>query len=169
MDKVKKQKQIKKENKENEENEENDEKKENKENEQNEDNEDNEVNIENKYKKEKRRLYNKIISLRTESSNCNENDENNLNIDEFKKKKGEIDNIFKLFSKHTKKFFRVFMWKIINLCSEKKLKNINKENLYEMFLTEVKKEKLQEIRGKSRKIIIEVPDGRDLLVNIKSY
>ena len=125
---------------------------------------------ENRHKKEKKRFRREIV-LTTKSNDWNEFDENenNQNVEGVRKKRWELENLFFAFSRKTKKFFRVFMWKMIYLCSEKTLKNLKKEIVYEMFLAEVKKEKLQEIRGKSRKIIIYSPDGRDIFVNLLIY
>lgn len=74
-------------------------------------------------------------------------------------------NIMDNLSRPAKKFFRLFLWKMIYLASQKNLKNISEENALENLVSELKKPKLQEILAKGRKIFINTPEGKDVHVS----
>ncbi len=72
--------------------------------------------------------------------------------------------IMNKLSRSARKFFRLFLWKMIYLASQKNLKNISEENALENLIKELQKPKLQEILAKGRKIFIHIPDGKDVHV-----
>jgi len=73
-------------------------------------------------------------------------------------------NLLYRLSRQAKKFFRLFLWKMIYLSSQKNLKSMNEEYVFENLLVELKKPKLTETLAKGKKIFIHVPDGKDVHV-----
>ena len=73
-------------------------------------------------------------------------------------------NILDKLSRSARKFFKLFLWKMIYLNFQKTLKNQNEGDVYENFIIEIKKAKLMELIVKGRKIFINVPDGKDIQV-----
>jgi len=87
-----------------------------------------------------------------------EADENQIN------QGGKFRGIVNKLSRSAKKFFRLFLWRMIFLASQKNLRNISEENALENLVSELQKPKLPEILAKGRKIFIHIPDGKDVYV-----
>jgi hypothetical protein len=79
---------------------------------------------------------------------------------------GKFIGIVHKLSRSAKKFFNLFLWRMIYLASQKNIRNISEENALENLVLELQKPKLREILAKGRKIFIHIPDGKDVYVKI---
>lgn len=79
---------------------------------------------------------------------------------------GKKFNIMDVLTRQARKFFKFFMWKIIYLFAQKDLRNLKDENAYETLMKELQKPRLIETLYKGKKIMINLPEGKDVHVKI---
>lgn len=84
--------------------------------------------------------------------------------DSNKKKENKEYNIFDVLSRRARKFLKFFMWKIISLLSQRDIRNLKEENAYENVISELKKPKVIEIFHKGKRIMINLPESKDVHV-----